>query len=702
MKTIGFIARMRTKSLASIVFNFFGKEKMQIKDSVLLFLLITQSSWLYAEDIQVLIVEGRESASSQSFSPIKNTHDNFKPGLTEVNDMLTGLPGLQIDSRSNFAQDTRISLRGFGARSAFGIRGIDLLVDGIPISTPDGQGQLSSVQFNRIQQVQVMTGPIAALYGNSPGGVISLQTQVPEKSSINLQLSQSDQDQQNGFINANWREDNLAVASQLNRYESDNDRPHSKAEREQASIAVYYTSSNDWDWMIKHDVSHDPLLEDPLGLTPEQFKQDPFQENSAAIRFNTRKQVDNQLSSISLRKANGDSRWQLGVWKSDRDITQYLGFTGDALTSAGGVVDLNRKVVGVNATLTQDFFWFGRDWQWSLGSELTKMLDDRQGFVNNLGLAGDLRRDEKGEVINRDIYSLVQFKPTETIKTFIGFRHSQLDFSVDDFFIRSNSNNLIVNPDDSGEREFSENAVASGMEYSFTDNWHLFVSLGEGYETPTLTEMAYQTNATGLNTDLDSSQNRQFEWGFNFTTTDWLWKISQFTINTENEIIVDQSINGRTSFRNAQQTQRQGVELFNRYQLNEYWKINLSAQYLEAEFTQGQWNHNQLPGLAKNVYQTELIYSPFSDEYLVLSINAQYRDKVATSDNNLIFAPSWLVWDFSLQGKTPLTNLDWWVRVNNLTDNTYVGSVIVNQANGRSFEPGLGRHILMGFNVHFD
>lgn len=672
---------------------------MQIKRSALMLLIFVQSSMIYAEDIEVLVVEGKQSRLSLSANQLNNTQKDFKPGLTEVTDLLVGLPGLQIDSRSNFAQDTRISLRGFGARSAFGIRGIDLLVDGVPISTPDGQGQLSSVQLNRIQQVQVIGGPIAALYGNSPGGVISLTSQQPEKSGVNAQFSASDQDQQNALINANWRQDNIAVASQVNQYQSDTDRPHSQAEREQASVAIYYQSKNDWNWIIKHDQSRDPLLEDPLGLTPQQFEQDPFQENSAAITFDTRKKVDNQQTSISLRKTDGDRRWQLSVWQSDREITQYLGFAGDALTSAGGVVDLNRAVIGVNATLTQDFFWFDRDWQWSLGAELTKMQDDRQGLVNNLGVAGDLRRDEKGEVINRDVYNILQFKPTDNIKTFMGFRHSQLNFSVDDFFIRSDNNNVIVNPDDSGEQEFSENAMAVGLEYQFAEDWTLFASAGKGYETPTLTEMAYKTNATGLNTDLNSSQNQQVDWGFNFTTEQWLWQISQFYIDTENEIIVDQSINGRTSFRNAQETQRRGVELLNRYQFNDYWSARFSLQYLNTEFTQGEWNNHQLPGLAKKVYQADLTYFPFAKDSLSISLSSSYRDKVATADNNLIFAPSWQMWDLSLQGKTFWKNLDWWFRVNNLTDEIYVGSVIVNQTNGRSFEPGLARQTLIGLKL---
>jgi iron complex outermembrane recepter protein len=674
---------------------------MRTRFSVLALLLFIQTSAVYADDIEVLIVEGRDSSNLKTIHPLKNNRTQFKKGLTEANDILTGLPGLQIDSRSNFAQDTRISLRGFGARSAFGIRGIDLVMDGIPISTPDGQGQLSSVQLNRVEQVQIITGPIASLYGNSPGGVISLESRIPEKSGVDLQYSQSDQEQENALIEANWKKNDLAIASQFNRYDSDTDRPHSKARHEQGSVAIYYTSANDWNWIIKQDVTRYPVLEDPLGLTPQQFEQNPFQENTSALAYNTRKQVDNQQTSMSLRKSMGNTRWQFGLWKSEREITQYLGFAGDALTSAGGVVDLNRDLVGFNAVLTQDFFWFDRPWQWSLGGELAQMQDERLGFVNNLGVAGELRRDEQGEVNNHDAYSIIRVSIADNFSTFAGLRYSRIDFSVNDFFVRTNNAGILVNPDDSGDKKFSEHAYAAGFDYSFAEGWSLFSSLGVGYETPTLTEMAYKTHNTGLNTDLSASHNQQFEWGTHFTTQDWLWQISQFLINTDDEIIVDQSINGRTSFRNAQQTQRQGVELYNRYQLNEYWQGSLSIQYLEAEFTQGQWNHNQLPGSAKKVYQGELQYFPLGNDHFILRLSTQYRDRVATSDNNLVFARSWQIWDFSIQGKTPISKLNWWARINNLTDKIYVGSVVVNQTNGRSFEPGLSRHGVIGLTFNF-
>lgn len=652
------------------------------------------STRIYADEIEVLVIRGKQEPSNHN--RLINSRDNFKIITTEAADMLVGLPGLQVDSRSNFAQDTRISIRGFGARSAFGIRGIDLILDGIPINTPDGQGQLSSIQPDRLQSLQLVTGPLSVLYGNSPGGVIVMNTLVPEKTEFSLQHSASSQDQFYSQLNANIRENNLAIATQINHLQTDTDRPHSQSERRQESVAIYYTTENNLDWIVKYDQSHDPLLEDPLGLTPQQFDENPFQENSAAIDFNTRKVVDNQQLSAMLRKTEGSTRWQLGLWKTDRAIEQFLGFSGEALSSAGGVVDLQRDVQGINANFTQDFDLFDKPWQWTLGTEITAMKDDRLGFVNEAGIKGDVRRNETGEVNNQDVFTLVQFWPLASTRFYVGSRYTKMDFSVDDYIVITN-----VNPDDTGEKTFSESATALGLEYNFAESWSLFANVSQGFETPTLTEMAYKTNEPGLNTNLSVSEQEQVEWGVNFSTTDWQWRLTQFYIESNNEIMVDQSINGRTSYRNELETRRKGYELFHRQQLNSYWQTQLSIQYLDAEFTRGQWQSNQLPGIAKYLYQAGVGYQPFANSKLSIYLDTQYRDEVASADNNQIFAPSWQVWNLAIRGELLRSHLQWWIGINNLADKVYVGSVIVNQANGRTFEPALGRHFWLGSRFSF-
>ena len=279
------------------------------------------------ELLETLIVSGVRSADANvSRTLLIKTAEDFSAGARlDPAELLQNIPGVQVDSRTNYAQDTRISLRGFGARSAFGVRGIDLQVDGIPMSTPDGQGQLASVMLDNIASVQVLRGPIAALYGNGAGGVIALQSAAPELSSIKAGFGAGDPGLARQTLNGEWRSDNFAMRAQFANTDIDGERPHSSAERQQAGVQLFYTTENNLDLIVKHDYADDPRLQDPLGLTPAQWRNDPWQLNPAAETYDTRKTVEHQQSSISLRDNNGATRWQTGLWQGERAITQYLG-----------------------------------------------------------------------------------------------------------------------------------------------------------------------------------------------------------------------------------------------------------------------------------------------------------------------------------------------------------------------------------------
>lgn len=665
-------------------------------------MLATQADALHAqtapEVLETLIVSGERSASSElSQQVLVKTADDFAVGARlDPAELLQIIPGVQVDSRTNYAQDTRISLRGFGARSAFGVRGIDLQVDGIPMSTPDGQGQLASVMLDDIASVQVLRGPIAALYGNGAGGVIALQTAVPEATNISAGLIAGDPGLTRQTLNGEWRSENLAMRAQFANTDIDGERPHSRAERQQAGVQLFYTTENNLDVIVKHDYSDDPLLQDPLGLTPGQWRDDPWQANSAAETYGTRKTVEHQQTSVSLRDNTGATRWQTGLWQGERAITQYLGFAGDAISGSGGVIDLQRDFSGINGTLTHSLNVFSWPAEISLGAEFAQMQDDRRGYVNDFGTAGDLRRDETGEVESRDIYSLIHINPSEKLMLYTGVRRTDLDFEVEDRFI------VAGNPDDSGSRDYREDSFAIGGNYALTSAWELFASSGRGYETPTLTEMAYKTGATGLNTELEAATNRQQQWGIGYHPHEMLeLTLTQFVIDTENEIVVDQSVGGRTTFRNAAETEREGIELFGRYAINSQVRVQLGIQSLDAIYSAGQWSGNQLPGVAREQYQLGIQWLPFASDLLQLDLVAQQRSRIYTADNNQVYAPDYTTVDVGAHGSFSVSSLqlDWWLKLANLTDENYVGSVIVNQANGRAFEPALGRNVTAGIKL---
>jgi iron complex outermembrane receptor protein len=450
---------------------------------------------------------------------------------------------------------------------------------------------------------------------------------------------------------------------------------------------------------LRLDTSRDPLLEDPLGLTPAQWREDPLQINTAAELFNTRKSVSHRQASLTLRQSEGIGRWQGSVWQGSREISQYLGFTGEAIGGAGGVVDLQRDFYGASGNYSRDFLWQETLITATLGGEVANMEDRRRGFVNDFGVAGDLRRDELGEVSSRDVYSILQWQASNHLQFYGGARHSDLEFEVDDYFI------VAGNPDDSGARDFAEWSSAFGANYVLTENWILFGSAGRGFETPTLTEMAYRSDdSSGLNLGLDAAENRQRELGVRYRESDVTeFAITMFGVDSIDEIVVDQSVGGRTTYRNAAGTERKGIELSGQINFAPAWLARINMNYLDAEYSQGEWQGNRLPGVAKHNHYAQLRWQPLLDERLTLAVAMLHRSKVAAGDSNQDFAPAATTADIALSSRQGFG--DWqfnaWIKVSNLTDKNYVGSVIVNQGNGRSFEPAPGRNVNAGLEVGY-
>ena len=214
--------------------------------------------------------------------------------------------------------------------------------------------------------------------------------------------------------------------------------------------------------------------------------------------------------------------------------------------------------------------------------------------------------------------------------------------------------------------------------------------------------MAYKTGATGLNTELEAATNRQQQWGIGYHPNEvFELTLTQFVIDTENEIVVDQSVGGRTTFRNAAETEREGIELFGRYAINSTLRVQLAIQSLDAIYSAGQWSGNQLPGVAREQYQLGVQWLPFANDVLQLDLGAQQRSRIYTADNNQVYAPDYYTFDVGARGTFPVSSVqfDWWLKLANLTDENYVGSVIVNQANGRAFEPALGRNVTAGLKL---
>ena len=484
-------------------------------------------------------------------------------------------------------------------------------------------------------------------------------------------------------------------ASKLN---ADGNRPHASATREQVGAQVYYTFDNGVQVQYRFDQEDAPVLQDPLGLTQVQWLADPYQINSSAEFFNTRKSISHQQHAFSLRKTQGDERWQIALWQGEREIEQFLAQRGDALTNSGGVVDLSRQFRGGNGNYTWDFKLAQEALSFTVGGEWSAMNDTRKGYVNNAGIAGDLRRNELGQADNRDAYVLLKWQATPQWQWLLGARQSHVELSVADYFIIPTKN-----ADDSGEKTFNRSSQTLSTRYDINDNFSVHAALGNGFETPTLTEMAYTNGDKGFNNTLDAAANSQQEIGIDYQHKNLSLAFTAFTIETRDELVVDQSMNGRTTFVNASGTERKGAEFSGVYQVNENLDVRIALNYLDAAYTKGQFESRQLPGVAKENHYAQINWSPFGNELLKFGLSTVHRAQVAASDNNQIKAPAYNTLDFSVSGKIDLgVQTDWWLKLANLTNEKYVGSVIVNQTNGRSFESANGRNLAAGVRFGYD
>ncbi len=623
-----------------------------------------------------------------SSSAAINSRDftNEAPAL-DIASLLQGLPGVQADQRANFAQDSRISLRGFGSRSSFGVRGIEVLLDGIPWSTADGQSQPGSMMLAQLASVEVLRGPFATLYGNSAGGVLALQSKPIKPAAIRLQqLSGNLLQQQQMQISTGQTE------LSLQQLKHDGFRPHNSAEKRQASLRQLVMLPDDLQLNWRYDWSDDPLLEDPLGLTLTEWQRDPKQTATAATLFNSNKNVAQRQLSVQLAPASGD--WQLAGWHGQRDIQQLLAFSGDALSSSGGVVNLNRHFFGVKA---QRQFEISR-WWFQYSAQFEQHTDQRQGYVNQRGQIGDLRRDETGQVQSTELAFRSEYVSADRWRFSAGVRLSQLQFAVTDYFIQPG------NPDDSGEKTDQQPTFALGISYPLQPELYWSFNIGQGFETPTLTEMAYQRNGSGLNLALKAARNQQVESGLKYQTATTLASVDLFYIQSTDELVVDQSLGGRTSYRNAASSQRHGLELFWQQQLSASWQQRLSSTLLASAFEAQTDSRRELPGVARVQHDWQLEYRPWQNDRWLLRSQLNYRGKLWVDDSNSVSAPAVTLLQLDSRWQFDLPQSEWqfWLSLENALDKTYVGAVVVNQANGRSFEPGVPRQWVAGLQLNIE
>ncbi len=641
-----------------------------------------------------------------------------------LSEALGGVPGLSVLNRQNLAQDLQISSRGFGARATFGVRGVRLYEDGIPLTMPDGQGQSSSFDLSAVQRIEVLRGPASALYGNASGGVISVFTaDGPPVPQVSVSRAMSRDATQKTTVSASGQRGALNYVFDLSQASTDGYRDHSRATREQWHTKLGWQLSPATRASLVASHTAMPDVQDPLGLSWDQWRANPSQAGSNALTYNTRKDITHsQLGLVLAHQLDADNALHGMLYTGQRRATQWQAIlrstqTANALVSAshpGGVIDLDRQFGGADLRYAHQALLMSMPWQLTVGSNVDSLREQRLGFQNfdaqgKLGVTGALRRKELNRVDNRDVYLLSQLQLSEAWQASLGWRRSQVAFRSRDEYVLSG------NGDDSGRMDFSASTPTASLMWRISPNWQTYVSLGRSFETPTLNEVAYRSNdgtATGWNTGLRAASATHREWGSKFNAgRTFSSTLAVFDVRTDNEIAVQNNTGGRATYQNVGHTHRQGVELDGQWQVARHWRGSWAATWTTAHYldafsststgsTQAVSPGNDLPGVPRRVLQGELMWQAAGEAWHA-AVTWRHVGRIWANDVNDSAAPSASTAAVRVAGYTMLGDwrVDGLARIDNLFNARTVGSVIVNEGQRRYFEPAPGRSATVGVTL---
>jgi iron complex outermembrane recepter protein len=643
-------------------------------------------------------------------------------GQSQVNlsESLETVPGVSVQSRQNYAQDLQISSRGFGARSSFGVRGVRLYSDGIPGTMPDGQGQFSQFDLGSADHIEVLRGPFSALYGNSSGGVIAVFTEDgPPGFELDSSLEYGSMNTQRYAALVGGDTGTVNYLMDVSHFQTDGYREHSEAQRNLLNSKVRVKLDDVSQLTFIANAIETPYVQDPLGLTSAQLVANPVQAGTGADMFNTRKSLSQEQLGMTYDRQFGDNDSLVAtVYSGHRQTTQFQAIplaTQAAPVSPGGVIDLARDYSGTDVHFSDRRDLWGTALTTTAGISYDELDEHRRGYLNyigtDLGVEGALRRWETNLVHDLDEYFQAQWDLTPRLHATAGVRNSVVDISDHSHLLVSGALPL------SGTRYSATNPVA-GLSYEVTKDLSTYASFGRGFETPTLNELAYRSisgSLPGYNFGLKPARSSDYEVGMKTRGADFRIDTALFFIRTENELGVLQSSGGRSVYENIGPTQREGAELGVTADLPHNFEVRIAYSYLKAVVADAYAGcagtpctadvipaGNVLPAVPQNI-----LYAGFTWRYpatgFVATAETLVRSGIYADDRNTGYAGGY--WTENLRAGFEQKRTGWqtseYVRIENLFNKAYVGSVIVNDANSRFFEPDPGFSVYVMFEAKY-
>ncbi|MBT8079977.1 MAG: TonB-dependent receptor [Gammaproteobacteria bacterium] len=612
-----------------------------------------------------------------------------------LDEALAGVPGLYMQNRYNFAQDLRISLRGFGARSSFGIRGIRVFVDDIPETLPDGQAQVDSIDIGSASRIEVLRGPASSLFGNASGGVISVTSELGNTEPfVEGRLAGGDY---------GYRKLQLKSAGDLRRFdylvnlsgqELDGYREHSRAESTLLNSKFGFDITGNDRLVLSFNHSDQPVADDPGGINAAQAAVDRRSARAQNVDFDAGEELSQQrMGLVYNRKLPGGSLMLRNyyVW---RDFANKLPFVG------GGAVDLERFFYGlgvqyVSAGLANSGLSF------TVGLDVDRQDDDRLRFDNNMGNLGDLVFEQNERVNSSGIYLQASYRMADRWALRAGLRYDDLEYDVrDDFLIDGN---------DSGKLGFNELSPSLGLSFD-SGPATLFVSYSRSFETPTTTELANPDGSGGFNAALEAQTADNVELGLRGTASSLVYELAIFRIDLQNELIPFELAGqpGRTFFANAGSSTRTGVESSLGWTADNGFGVGLSYTWSDFTFDDfvddngNDFAGNRLPGVPEHFGYLSLSYA--TENGFSALAEAVYTGSVYANNSNATRVASHVVTNLRVgyEFSSGRWRVQPYIGINNLLEEEYNSNIRINAFGARFFEPAPERNYYAGVVVGFE
>lgn len=649
--------------------------------------------------------------------------EQIQDGQLQINlsESLARIPGIVAQNRQNYAQDLQISSRGFGARSSFGVRGLRIYADGITATMPDGQGQISHIDLGSAARVEVMRGPFSALYGNSSGGVIAVFTE-DGAPGARIEPSLGVGSFGTERIAAKLSGDTGTINYVVNgaRFRTDGYRDHSAARRETLNAKLKWKPAADTGLTLIANSMEMPDLQDPLGLDRASYDANPRQATAGAYTFNTRKSTSQQQLGLTLeRKVSPGDTVSVAIYRGHRDTIQYQAITVGAQTPAthpGGVIDLKRDYWGIDGRWTHRRDLAGGPLTVTGGISYDDLDEARKGFQNFIGaqtgVLGALRRNEDNRIHSFDQYVQAQWEPSPAWLLMAGARHSMVKVSSKDRYV------VGANLDDSGAVDFAATTPVLGVTWRASPAVNVYASAGKGFETPTMNELSYRAAGSGPNFGLRPARSDNLELGVKALLGQSVQvNAALFAVKTKDELVTLQNTGGRAIFQNVGGTRRNGLEVAATAELGRGFQASLSYSYLKAYYAEAFTTctgtpcavpntavaaGNLIPGIPRSTLFGEISWRHPASGFVAV-VDARHVAKVFVNDANTDAAEAYVVANLRLGFEQ--ASAGWrfkeFLRVDNVGDRKYAGSVIVNDGNARFFEGAPGRNYLLGLSASY-